>query len=135
MKNRLKISNLYPIEDILDSTTPKIFDYLANDEDFDFLNADNIDTLNTDYYLSHSNDKYISPLVEKLLKNGKSASEISSMVASICKNRFGEKWVKIYSAITEEYNPLENYSMVEERTPDLSYHLQHLNHHRHQHHL
>lgn len=118
---RIKISDLYPIDVILDSEVDKIFNELSDDERFsDFITSDNVDTLNTDYYLSHSNDKYVSPLVEKLFNDGKSASEISSIVATICVNRFGEKWKKLYDALMTEYNPLENYSMVEEKTPDLT---------------
>ena len=30
-------------------------------------------------------------------------------------------FIKIYNALMTEYNPLENYSMEEERTPDLSF--------------
>lgn len=117
---KMKISDLYPINVILDSTTPKIFDFLSLQE-WDFINAENVDALNTDYYLSHSNDKYISPFVEKLFNNGSTSGEISSLVATICINRFGEKWKKLYDALMTEYNPLENYSMEEIRTPDLSF--------------
>ena len=117
----MKISDLYPISVILDSEVDKIFDELIDDERFEnFITSDNVDTLNTDYYLSHSNDKYVSPLVEKLFNDGKDASDISSIVATICANRFGDKWKKIYDALMTEYNPLENYSMEEERTPDLT---------------
>ena len=58
--------------------------------------------------------------MEKLFNDGKSASDISSIVATLCANRFGDKWKKIYDALMTEYNPLENYSMEEERTPDLT---------------
>ena len=119
--NRIKISDLYPINVILDSEVDKIFNELSDDERFEnFITSDNVDTLNTDYYLSHSNDKYVSPLVEKLFNDGKSVSDISSIVATICANRFGDKWKKIYDALMTEYNPLENYSMEEIRTPDLT---------------
>lgn len=119
--NKMKISDLYPINVILDSTTPKIFDYLSTDETLqDFITAENIDTLNNDYYLSHSNDKYVSPFVKKLFNDGKTSGEISSLVAQICVNRFGVKWKKLYDALMTEYNPLENYSMEETRTPNLT---------------
>ena len=120
----MKISDLYPVSDILDTTKNKIFNFFLPDNEeeseYPFINSDNVDTLNTDYYLQHSNDKFISPFVEKLYNDGKTPVEISSLVAVVCKNRFGEKWKKIYDALMTSYNPLENYSMEEVRTPDLT---------------
>lgn len=117
---KLKISDLYPIATILDTTKLKIFDFLGEYESLeDVVKTDDIAILNNDYYLSHSNDKYISPLVEKLFNDGKTPEQISELVAQICYSRFGTKWVKIYNALLTEYNPLENYSMEEIRTPDL----------------
>ena len=117
----MKISDLYPINIVTAQLTYLIFNgLLANEDLHDFINSDNVAQLNQDYYLSHSADKYISPFVEKLFNDGKSATEITSFVTPIIYNRFGEKWKKIYSALMTEYNPLENYSMVEEKTPDLT---------------
>lgn len=117
----MKISDLYPIEDVLAIEHNLIFNQLVAKEDLhDFINSNNVTLLNQDYYLSHSADKYISSFVEKLFDNGKTASEITSFVAGIVYNRFGVKWIKLYDALMTEYNPLENYSMVEEKTPDLT---------------
>ena len=120
MMKRVKINEIYTTDVVLDATN-LIFNQLVLKEDLnDFINSNNVDTLNQDYYLSHSGDKYISPFVERLFNAGKTASEISSYVATICYNRFGEKWKKIYDALMTEYNPLENYSMEETRTPNLT---------------
>ena len=117
---KIKINEIFTTDDILTATN-LIFNQLVLKEDLnDFINTNNVDTLNQDYYLSHSGDKYISPFVERLFNAGKTASEISSYVATICYNRFGEKWKKIYDALLTEYNPLENYSMEETRTPNLT---------------
>ena len=117
---KIKINEIFTTDDVLTATN-LIFNQLVLKEDLnDFINTDNVDTLNQDYYLSHSGDKYISPFVERLFNAGKTASEISSYVATICYNRFGEKWKKIYDALLTEYNPLENYSMEETRTPNLT---------------
>ena len=118
---RIKIKDLYPIDVVLAINPQLIFNELVLKEDLnDFINSNNITSLNQDYYLSHSGDKYISPFVERLFNDGKTASEISSFVANICYNRFGVKWKKIYDALLTEYNPLENYSMEETRTPNLT---------------
>lgn len=117
---KIKINEIFTTDDVLTATN-LIFNQLVLKEDLnDFINSNNVDTLNQDYYLSHSGDKYISPFVERLFNAGKTASEISSYVATICYNRFGEKWKKIYDALMTEYNPLENYSMEETRTPNLT---------------
>lgn len=118
----MKVNDLYPIDSVLAINPSLIFNELVLKQDLnDFINSNNVATLNQDYYLSHSGDKFISPFVEKLYDDGKSATEITSFVASIVYNRFGVKWKKIYDALMTEYNPLENYSMEEERTPDLSF--------------
>ena len=118
----MKVNDLYPINSVLAINPSLIFNELVLKEDLnDFINSNNVNTLNQDYYLSHSGDKYVSPFVEKLYDDGKSATEITSFVASIVYNRFGVKWKKIYDALMTQYNPLENYSMEEERTPDLSF--------------
>lgn len=120
MMNRVKINEIYTTDVVLVANN-LIFNQLVTKTDLnDFINSNNVDTLNQDYYLSHSGDKYISPFVERLFNAGKTASEISSYVATICYNRFGEKWKKIYDALLTEYNPLENYSMEETRTPNLT---------------
>lgn len=117
----MKISDLYPIDSVLAVNPSLIFNDLVLKEDLnDFINNNNVALLNQDYYLSHSGDKYVSPFVEKLYDDGKTATEITSFVSSIVYNRFGAKWKKIYDALMTEYNPLENYSMEEERTPDLT---------------
>lgn len=117
---KVKINEIYTTDVVLESTN-LIFNQLVTKTDLnDFINSNNVATLNQDYYLSHSGDKYISPFVEKLFNAGKTASEISSYVATICYNRFGVKWKKIYDALLTEYNPLENYSMEETRTSNLT---------------
>lgn len=117
---KVKINEIYTTDVVLESTN-LIFNQLVTKTDLnDFINSNNVATLNQDYYLSHSGDKYISPFVERLFNAGKTASEISSYVATICYNRFGVKWKRIYSALLTEYNPLENYSMKETRTPNLT---------------
>lgn len=118
---KIKINQLYPIDVVLAVEPNLIFNQLVEKTDLnDFINSNNVTQLNQDYYLSHSGDKYISPFVERLYNDGKTASEISSYVASICYNRFKDKWIKIYDALMTEYKPLENYSMEEIRTPDLT---------------
>lgn len=121
----MKISDLYPIDDIFNTSIQKVFDYLSGVVILqDFIKSGengNVQTLNQDYYLQHSNDKFLSPFAEKLFNDGKTNQEIANFTATICANRFATKWKKIYDALMTEYAPLENYSMEEERTPDLTF--------------
>ena len=101
-------------------------------------------TLDFDYELGFSNDKYISPLFEKLwiqslLDAGFTIEEFLSgemdladiettlnalyhnYIIEIIYERFGVKWNKIYqSLVASVYNPINNYDMEETRTPNLS---------------
>ena len=117
---RRQVSDLYPIEDVLDTGKKKIFDFLKDDERLSsFITSENAGTLNEDYYISHSADKFLSPLANKLMDIGLTQSEITAKVASIVANRFADKWKHLSDALTAEYDPLQNYSMEEIRTPDL----------------
>ena len=84
----------------------------------DFIKSDNIEDINWDYFGSYSADKYISPIYEKFIAT---KDQPNPFIANLIYRRFGEKWKKIYDALMTEYKPLENYSMVEERTPDLEF--------------
>lgn len=68
--------------------------------------------LDSEYYYNNSNEKWISPLFEKLISIDDETA--LSKIAPIVWNKFGDKWIKLYDAfIGSEYNPIENYSMVE----------------------
>ena len=115
-----KLNEVYPTDYVLDSDNKKIFDFLYADEELQgFITEDNIKILNIDYYISHSADKAISPLAQKMLDGGSSPEQLSSLMAELCLNRFKSKWIHLWDALNAEYNPLENYSMEEIRTPDL----------------
>lgn len=65
-----------------------------------------------DYISSYSN-KSISPLVEGLLVDGKLTDEGLTKLANILWGRFGKNWDALYKTMNMEYNPIENYSMIE----------------------
>ena len=89
---------------------------------FHFLNAldvpwktDNIDgDLDIDYYGNNSGDKFISPLVEKLLgENEELTTANMQTLANIIFTKYGLKWTKLWATLSFEYNPIENYRMEE----------------------
>lgn len=73
--------------------------------------------LDSVYHFQRSGQKIISPLVENYLSDDETLSdenrlELSMIIFSI----FGDKWSKLWEAWNMEYNPIENYSMVEDGT-------------------
>ena len=63
------------------------------------------------YLGNHSGDKYAAPLLQKDDEDLTSAykTQVLSAAYSIYKN----KWTRLYEIQSAEYNPIENYSMVE----------------------
>lgn len=130
MKTRMRINDVYSVEEIL-STISSIFTFLSNNETYpnvhDFINDNNLSVLTNDYYLSHSNEKYLSNFALKIYDRYKNDTDnpvgyyISSYTAEIVYSRFSEKWKRIYDALMTQYSPLENYNMEEERNNDKEY--------------
>lgn len=104
-----------------------IFGFLKSLFDADFIQPDQ---MTIDYLLNHSGNKAASSLVMAYAhKYGTEDNDGKTLVlnqaslealARIIWARFGDSWEKIYAALVEEYAPLENYSMVEEETPNLT---------------
>ena len=76
------------------------------------------DILDLDYCTVVSGDKYLSH--NFIRQYERYNIEVLRYFAMILYKRFGTKWNKIYEALNVEYKPLENYSMEETRTPNLT---------------
>lgn len=113
-----------------------------------FIKSDNYASIDEDYLWNHSAEKCVSPFLERYIKfecesngwdyyallNGEfTDTQLTSLlnqlfdfangdtyIMEIIENRFASKWNKIWDAINTAYNPLENYSMEEKRTPDIT---------------
>lgn len=95
---------------------------LGEAEEFDFLSQDNISTLDIDFYYNCSGDKTISPLYERLLideKNGKISNALRT-ISQLLINRFSDKWNRLYSLFTNDYNPLSDVKYSEIETPNIT---------------
>ena len=124
----MKIDDIYA--DILFSGESDTFFYLMANDDTnyplvsDFIKTTNVTELDADYFGGYSADKFVSPLLQKIYDSTREDENpfftLNSRIAKIIYNRFAEKWKHIYDALMTDYNPLENYSMEEERTPDLT---------------
>lgn len=83
--------------------------------------ADAIDdtSLAIEYFGNHSGDKYISPLIAKLLKvdDTETLSTVrQANLALLIYDKYKSNWAKRWTALETIYNPLENYSMTENET-------------------
>lgn len=87
----------------------------------DIITDDNVIALDVDYEFGHSAEKYLSPLADKLwYQSGEDVQTFVNMIGYIIANRFKTKWKKLWDVLNATYNPIENYSMEQVRTPDLS---------------
>lgn len=89
-----------------------------------WLTEDIAKNLDIEYYFHHSGDKFISRLYEWMYKSiGESVdgNETKEKLMETVVNKFALSWNKIYSAIVENYNPLENYDMEQKETPDITH--------------
>lgn len=74
------------------------------------------------YFGNHSGDKETSPLIDKITeRNGGVVSpEMVTVLSNVIYTKYGVTWGKLYKVLSEQYNPIENYSMVEEETPNIT---------------
>lgn len=75
--------------------------------------------LDLQYHGNYSGQKIIAPLVKNILVDGVITSDNMSLLASIIFALFGDNWVKQWETLIVEYNPIENYRMVENMTDDI----------------
>lgn len=86
--------------------------------------------INKDYteleYLLNRQDKYLSPLFTKILNHNPSETNhlinVSNKLAHIIINRYLFGWSKLADAMFSDYNPIDNYNMVENRKTDFEEH-------------
>lgn len=83
----------------------------------DLFESEQIVPLGMAYGLMHSGDKPIAPFLEKILGTNETTNEtIERQIAGILESIYSDKWTRTLSALSAEYDPLENYSMTESGT-------------------
>lgn len=70
------------------------------------------------YMGNQSGNKFVSPLVEQFIENDELSAEDRATIASVVFALNNENWTKLYNTLSFEYDPIENYSMVEVMTND-----------------
>lgn len=110
-----------------DSFGGSIFTTLASITDaFPWLQYASL--LDLEYIGNHSGEKTVSPLIDKYIKkneNRVNPEELTDLqrlaLANILFRKFTNKWTRLYAVEQAEYDPIQNYSMEEEETPDISH--------------
>lgn len=69
-------------------------------------------------YMGHSGNKTVAPIVDHLIETNE---DYINYVAYLLDQMYGNKWERIYKALTAEYELLQNYSMTETETPDITH--------------
>lgn len=107
-------------------TNGGIFSKIASttNQPFEWLTTSDALTLDHDYYFGNSGKKIISSLFNNLisLEHSLKISDALQKLSDMLILRFNKKWNALYdSLIASEYVPIENYSMEQIRTPDLTH--------------
>lgn len=75
-------------------------------------------SLDREYHGNISGEKYISPLVDKICVGNFLTATEKNTIATVIESIYIENWVKQWETKYFQYNPIENYSMVEKMSDD-----------------
>ena len=107
---RLKLNNLY-------SLTNAVFTDLQT-LDVPWKSKSIAQKLDIAYMGNQSGQKYISPLLEQFVEDDEITPADRATIASVIFSLNNDNWTKLYNTLSLEYNPIENYHMLEEMTDD-----------------
>lgn len=80
----------------------------------------NVNTmLDLEYHGNISGEKFISPLVNKVVENHATDTNISTL-ASVIFAMNNTNWAKEWATLTQEYIPVQNYNVTEEMSDDIT---------------
>ena len=107
---RLKLNNLYNL-------TNAVFTDLQS-LDVPWKSKNIAQKLDIAYMGNQSGQKNISPLVEQFVEDDEISTADRATIASVIFALNNDNWTKLYNTLSLEYNPIENYHMIEEMTDD-----------------
>lgn len=112
--------------EVINTPTESIFYALQNLQNVDIPWAsDNINLqLDIDYLFNRSGNKITSTLVDFFVdrETGKIDNLSMTSLAMVLYTKYGNKWNKEYATLSLQYNPINNYDMVEQMTNDITTH-------------
>ena len=114
MKTKLKIQRLK--EAWKNPTTNGIFHNLQTlDVPWQELNIDT--SLDVQYHFNRSGEKIVAPLISSFTDNEDELKNADiATITNVVYNMFLNKWAKLYELLSLEFDPIENYNMMEEET-------------------
>ena len=86
---------------------PLLTDYATS---FPWMDSALAGELDIEFTKGHSCDKPLSPLFARLMAEGQSSTIVESMIRA----KYAEKWKRIHDALFADYNPISNYDMTED---------------------
>lgn len=72
-------------------------------------------------FMARYSQREESPLMEQIADNAPDRAAINSGSADVIRLLYRDKWDRFWQVQTSEYNPINNYDMVEEETVDRSH--------------
>lgn len=112
--------------EVITTPTESIFYALQNLQNVEIPWAsDNINLqLDLDYLFNRSGNKITSTLVDFFVdrETGKIDNLSMTSLATVIYTKYGNKWNKEYATLSLQYNPINNYDMVEQMTNDITTH-------------
>lgn len=114
MNRRAKLNDVYPdwrlgggvFSLMAEYDPPWEEDVAGNEEILDYI-----------YHGGVSGGKTISPFTRNMIAGDTPTLEEQVMLCRAALMMFGPNWSKEYATMSAEYNPIENYNMVEDETP------------------
>ena len=82
------------------------------------VSNDDLARLDTLYLYSHSGEKWASPLMNMFLDSDTGRMTVTTVAnaAAMAYSLWAKKWTQLWALNAAEYNPIENYNMVEDGT-------------------
>lgn len=123
MENK-RLFDLYVDDNIVIAPFERIQDYVDSHSltILPWLTADLSAILDNMYLTQHSGSKYPSIVVHRMMKiYNDDVDNAMNNIAETLVQKFADKWDRLYSAITTNYKPLENYDMEQTETPDITH--------------
>ena len=75
-------------------------------------------SLDVEYYGNFSGGKIVSPLIDRIVEGETATTTEENKIANVIISMYYMKWAKLYATMLFEYDPIENYDMLEVMTND-----------------
>ena len=96
-------------------------DYLTDGSFFDYLDAEMFGSPAVPLlFFGNHGAKEESPMLENVADVAEDREDLNKSTAAMLKAIFANKWARLYAVTQSEYNPIENYRMVENESVERS---------------